>query len=196
MKKQLITFCIAFISLATYAQTECTQYHRKNCGDREGVMMKYDSQSKSAILGKGQVSEFHMVAYPDLDYRITVCAEEILGQMQFRIYQKTRVLVKEEEGESNSEETESDEEEDYDDYSEEETTVAKKEPEHKIIKELLYDNADDGYKNFIEFTAEGSMSLIIEVVVPGSDNKSKLKIRETGCVGVLIEHNKAKKVGF
>ena len=73
------------------AQSECNYYHKKACDNKEGFPMKYDSQSKSAILGKGQISEFHMVAYDGLDYRITICAEENLGnQIQFKIYEKKR----------------------------------------------------------------------------------------------------------
>jgi len=134
--------------------------------------MKYDSQSKSAMLAKGQTSEFHMVAYHGLDYRISVCAEENLGeQIQFKIYEKERSLVKHDND-----------------------TVAVPE----IKKELLYDNSQDSYAQFLEFTAESSMSLIIEIIVPGADggSKSKLLIREMGCVGVLIEHTKSRKSGF
>jgi hypothetical protein len=41
------------------------------------------------------------------------------------------------------------------------------------------------------------MSLIIEVTIPGGDGGgSKLKIKEMGCVGVLIEHAKSKQTGF
>ena len=192
MKKYIFTICVLFIAATSYSQTECTQYHRKGCGDKDGMPMKYDSQSKSAIMGKGQSSEFHLVAYHNLDYRITVCAEANLGdQIQFRIYEKTKVLVKEEE--TSSEESD----DSYDEYGEETTTPKHNNgPRHKIVKELLYDNADDGFSNKLEFTAESAMSLIIEVKVPGSDGGSKLKIRETGCVGVLIEHAKSQKIGF
>ena len=204
MKKIIIVLSILIIGTAGIAQ-ECSYYHRKNCLDKGTMLMKYDSQSKSAILGKGQVSEFHMVAYKNLDYRITVCSEPKLGdQIQFRIYEKKRVLIKDvEKKEEKIEEATSDDdeydEEDYDDdsYEEEETLIKKKEgPKHRIVKELLYDNKDDGFNNMLEFTAEGAMSLIVEVLVPGSGNTSKLKIREMGCVGVLIEHKKSKKVGF
>ncbi len=204
MKKYSLAICLAFISIISFAQTECSQYHRKNCANKEdGKSMRYDSQSKSAVLGKGQISEFHMVAYHDLDYRITVCAEEILGdKVQFKIYEKKRVLIKDkEEGEEVSEESSNEEEYGEDEYSddsydEEETVSKKKGPQFRMVKELLYDNAEDGYSNKIEFTAEGSMSLIIEISVPGTASTSKLKIRETGCVGVLIEHAKTRKAGF
>lgn len=201
MKELVIVLSILFSSIVGVGQ-ECSYYHRKNCVNKELRSMTYDSQSKSAILGKGQISEFHMVAYGGLDYRVSICAEEKLGdQIQFRIYEKQRVLVKEEKGNEPEKEVESSED-DYDDsydddaYDEGSSANKKEGPKYRMVKELLHDNKDDGFNNMIEFTAEGSMSLIIEVIVPGSGNTSKLKIRELGCVGVLIEHKKSKKVGF
>ena len=48
----------------------------------------------------------------------------------------------------------------------------------------------------IEFTAENTMSLLIELTVPGEAGASKLKIRETGCAGILISHIKSSATGF
>jgi len=217
MKKIILFLGILAISYISQAQTECTTYHRKGCGEKNAAPMKYDTQSKSAIMAKGQVSEFHMIAYNGQDYRVTVCHEENLGgEVKYKIYEKQKVLIKpkaeedyqESAAEETSDEYSSDDyseddysEDNYDDYSdesysEEAAAIAKKGPKFKIVKELLYDNSQDGYSPFIEFTAEGSMSLIIEVSVPGSESKMKLKVRETGCVGVLIEHVKSKKTGF
>lgn len=210
----LILFLL--ISPFVYGQAECAYYHKKNCGNKDNFPMKYDSQSKSAILGKGQISEFHMVAYGGLDYRINICAEDILGsQVQFKIYEKKRELVKQEEeeivyteGESSSDESYSDDSysddyssDSYDDYSDAYSddmgdATSSNKPKFKLVKELLYDNAQDNFSNQLEFTAENSMSLIIEVSVPGDGSKSKLKIREMGCVGVLIEHIKSRQAGF
>lgn len=224
MKSTALSFLFLLFSTCTvYAQNECQYYHKKACGDKDNYPMKYDSQSKSAILGKGQISEFHMVAYNGLDYRINVCAEEILGtQIQFKIYEKKRELIRHEEEEYveetqeattsasdveysddgysddySSEDYSEDYSDSYDDaYSDDLSTGESNKPKFRLVKELLYDNASDSYSNQLEFTADGSMSLIIEVSVPGEDNKSKLKIRDMGCVGVLIEHIKSRQAGF
>ena len=221
MKTIIISILLLTSILPASAQMECSYYHRKNCENKEGTPMKYDSQSKSAILGKGQISEFHMVAYHGLDYRITLCSEENLGgQIQFKIYEKSRELIKPEEvlvdetvyeeetidleaEDEYADETYEDYYEDsYDDsysdaYEDEEDVNVSNKPKFKIVKELLYDNSSDSYNNILEFTADGSMSLIIEVIVPGEGSgASKLKIREMGCVGVLIEHAKSRKAGF
>ncbi len=241
-KISLIIIFLAGTAGVSMAQSECNYFHRKNCVDKESFPMKYDSQSKSAIMAKGQTSSFHLVAYNGLDYRVTVCADEMIGsQIQFRIYERERVLIKEEEIEAVEEvveevkEEESFSEDDYseddysDDYSDDDysddysddaysddaysddsysesssssygdnsSSPVSNEPKFKIVKELLYDNAEDSYSPSIEFTAQGSMSLIIEVSVPGeSNNTRKLKINESGCVGVLIEHVKGRHTGF
>lgn len=212
---------------STFAQSECASFHRKNCEAEleDGIAMRYDSQSKSAIMAKGQTSEFHMVAYNGLDYRITVCADELIGtEVQFKIYEKKREMVTAEaEGteDSYSEESSSDSYSDDsysdnsysddsysddaysdDSYSDDSYSTSSssssmdEEKKMVVVKELLYDNAENGYSNFIEFTADGSKSLVIEITIPGEQSMSKLKIKETGCVGVLIEHAKSRRAGF
>jgi hypothetical protein len=194
MRTLIVSSFIFLFAFSLSAQSECSYYHKKECANKEGVSMKYDSQSKSAVLGKGQISEFYMVAYQGLDYRITLCAEEILGeQVQFKIYEKQRILIQEE-GAVEQEEGEGEYDAYSDAYSEAET--GGNDPQFKVVKELLYDNATDNYSKSIEFSAEGSMSLIVEVSIPGESGGSKLKIREMGCVGVLIEHAKSRKAGF
>lgn len=228
-----ILLLISILSFSIKAQTECNYFHRKNCGVEEGVSMKYDSQSKSAVMAKGQTSEFHLVAYKGLDYRISICADELLGtEVQLKIYEKERVLIKEEEyaeeeyqEEQNQDDEQSYSDDSYDEYSEEstysdyddsyddsysdvysddysddsyseESNTETNQPKFKIVKQLLYDNADNAYANSIEFTADGTMSLVLEITIPGEAAMGKLKIREMGCVGVLIEHEKSKKTGF
>lgn len=168
MKNNFLGLFFLLIVTSSWAQTECHMYHKKNCIDKEGIHMKYDSQSKSVIMGKGQSSEFHLVAYKNLDYRINICVESNLGdQIQFKVFEKKKVLLSQEGG-----------------------------SKHKVEKELLYDNSSDSYSKRLEFTAENTMSLIIEVSIPGDGGASKLKLKELGCVGVLIEHMKTHSSGY
>ena len=218
--KILTTISLLFLFLIqAYCQTECNSFHRRTCGTKEGQVMRYDSQSKSAAMAKGQTSEFHMVAYGGLDYRITVCAEEMLGtEIQFKIYQKNRVLVKadnesaetENSNSSNQDDTYSDNSYSDDSYSDDsysddsygndsysdESSSSSNKPKFRIEKELIYDNEENSYLGSLEFTSDGTNSLIIEIIIPGDKSSSKLKILEMGCVGVLIEHSKSKKTGF
>lgn len=225
MKPFLLSLLLFCSSILLFAQSECNYFHRKNCEVEDGIKMRYDSQSKSAVMAKGQTSEFHLVAYKGLDYRISICADELLGtEVQLKIYEKERVLIKKEEyaeeeyqEEQNQDDEQSYSDESYDEYSEEstysdyddsysddynddsyseESNSETNQPKFKIVKELLYNNAENSFANTLEFTADGSMSLILEVSIPGNLTAGKLKIREMACVGVLIEHEKSKKTGF
>lgn len=200
MKK--IAYLIFLVSLTTSlkSQSECHMFHRKNCIDKEKMPMRYDSQSKSAIMSKGQTSEFHLIAHSGLNYRVSICCSEMLGdQVHLKIYEKHRVKLERGENHSNSG--------GYDDYSNDsyndaysEHHQSKQDPKYKLERELVYDNAEDNFNKSLEFTAESTKSLIISIEVPGqegeSTSKNKLKIKETACVGVLIEHAKTAKSGF
>jgi len=73
-------------------------------------------------------------------------------------------------------------------------------------KNILYDNATDGYSSDFEFTVARTSDIIIEVTVPGSNaliNSSEddelifvQKDKEMGCVGVLVEHMITPTKGF
>lgn len=195
--KLLVYLTLILTSLnTTMAQSECHMYHRKNCIDKERLPMRYDSQSKSAIMSKGQTSEFHLIAYSGLDYRVSVCCSEILGeQVHLKIFEKHRIKLND--GQESNDESSS-----YDSYSDaySDHPHAKEDPKYRLEKELVYDNAEDNYNNSLEFTAESTKSLIISIEIPGAEqstsSKNKLKIKETACVGVLIEHAKTAKSGF
>ena len=183
---------LSFIGSASlFAQNNCVNYHKTSCKQLEDSPMKFDSQSKSTSLGAGQISEFHMVGYEGLDYKLTICHEPILGdQLRFKVYQKKRILVKPEELSEN--ETNYEEEviviEQEDGLSAADNNG--KDSKFRLVKELLYDNKEDNYTNELEFTAAGSLSLIIEISVGASKSKNEASNGEEGCVGVLIEHIK------
>ena len=173
------------------AQVNCVNYHKTTCSSGNEREMTFDSQSKSTTLGVGQISEFHMVGYEGLDYKITICHEKVLGeQIRFKVYQKKQQLVRPEEAVENEtnykEEVVMNEKHDVVDPYGEEGNTKVIDSKFRQVKELLYDNAEDNYTNELEFTAAGSLGLILEISVA-----SKKKVKEEdikGCVGVLIEH--------
>ena len=124
------------------------------------------------------------------------CAEEILGpDVQLKIFEKRKELIKEEELQqeyveetvqevevNDSQEEVYDEystgsfdeysEDSYEDayagYSEEpaaEASSSNSPPKYKRYRELFYDNAEDGFNKKMEFSADGSMSLILQVII-------------------------------
>lgn len=58
---------------------------------------------------------------------------------------------------------------------------------YKKVKQVLYSSADD---QSIEIRSDGTRKIYVKVMMEGED-KDRLE-----CVGILVEHKRAKKVGF
>jgi hypothetical protein len=117
MKKDLIYTFLMVFALGAHAQevakelTGCADFHKEVCGEafenfadslednrEEGynneVNWKYDLQSRSTTFGVGDTSRFHMIAYPDQEYFLTVCAEELFGgEVHYKIYERKTEIV-------------------------------------------------------------------------------------------------------
>lgn len=188
MNIKIISLLSIFCCASLFAQENCVNYHKKVCQSGAEDQMVYDSQSKSTTLGVGQISEFHMVGYEGLDYKVTICHEPNLGdKLQFKVYEKKKVLVKPEEATEN--ETNYEEEVIVIEQEDGLTSTENNETDSKfrLVKELLYDNKEDNYTNELAFTAAGSFSMIIEISVASKKN-TPTNAEELGCIGVLIEH--------
>lgn len=65
----------------------CNNYHRgkKSCPPSQDEF-KYNGQSRSAMMYKGQNASLNVIFHVKQDYRISFCAEEILGdRVEFKI---------------------------------------------------------------------------------------------------------------
>ena len=65
-------------------------------------------------------------------------------------------------------------------------------------KETLYSNQDDNLSPFVEFSVDQTKKFYLSVNVPASGESKDRKLSKTDnvCVGVLLEHKKAAKLGF
>tara|TARA_R110002049_G_scaffold3502_9_gene26249 strand:- start:1141 stop:1809 length:669 start_codon:yes stop_codon:yes gene_type:complete len=222
MTKKLILklfVVVIFIGFGSIIKAQsCNYFHKRYCESMGEAEMKEDMQSKSALFSKGQQSSFNLVAYQGQDYRIVLCSDQLFTEpLEFRIYEKVRVLIEPQikSAELASEASTSNESDDtwaseggdeWGDSSSDDgwgssdnsqtKSSGKPKPKYKLVKELLYDNANDDMSQEIEFTADNTKSLIIEVKVPGEEVVKKLMIKEVGCVGVLVEHKKSGNLGF
>ncbi len=207
----------------------CNNFHRKYCYPSENEFFKYDGQSRSALFSKGQKSELTIIVYKGQDYRISLCSDVNLGEhIIFRIYEVKKVKVeKVVEHKSTEDEYKTCETCSGEGYIDGETcydcdgegqiptgnTVEVVTKETKVVvekrKELLYDNSQDDFAMDIEFSAQSTRKLILEVEVPEEGGggiskgindkgkgKKKLNTAEMGCIGVLIEHMPTPKSGF
>ena len=79
MKRLVSIFMVAVLGLIcsnVFAQNNCLNFHKTKCQSyaSKGYIMSNDS--RSAIMRKGQTSEFRITIYQGKDYRISVCADE------------------------------------------------------------------------------------------------------------------------
>lgn len=86
--KVLFTFIIIFNSFNIFSQTTeykamCFEYHKHNCNYSENIYYKYNDASRSALFLKGQSSETRLEIFNGRDYRISLCAAEVLGKQIF-----------------------------------------------------------------------------------------------------------------
>jgi len=223
---KIIAIAVLSIPLASFGQY-CNHFHESFCTPSDNEMFHINGQSKSALFAKGQTSELNIIVYKGQDYRISLCMDENLGsQIQFKIYQTINAKV------DKVVETKGMQDE-YIKCDEcngtgmvdgntcekcngegqiatgKQVEVTNKET-HQVVekqKDVLYDNSADNYATEIEFSAETTKRLTIEVTVPdaGGSGSSKgiktgkgklMKSSDMGCVGILVEHMTTPISGF
>ncbi len=83
----LVALCYLF-PMAISAQ-ECIDYHKTNCKPTQsiaGSVYTYCDDSRSALMLKGQQSEFRFQLHQGKDFRITICSDAALGdKIQYQI---------------------------------------------------------------------------------------------------------------
>lgn len=90
MKSILTIIFVSFFGLVAFSQAGvCGQFHKKYCvlGVAKGEKWMYNAQSKSGLFNQGMVSKLRCVIYKNMDYRLTVCCETVLGdKVNFKIF--------------------------------------------------------------------------------------------------------------
>jgi len=216
INKIVLVVVILIVPVMSFSQY-CNHFHEKYCSSSENQRFQVNGQSKSALLNKGQTSNLNILVYKKMDYRISLCIEDNLGtEISFKIYEIKKVKVEKEIEHKDMEDEmgscsecngtgDLDGESCWDcDGAGEKPTGNEKEvitKETQVIvekqKQLLYDNSQDDYAKVIEFTVEKSQKLVVEIKIPGEENKSNfIKSNDIGCVGLLVEHMTTPKTGF
>lgn len=94
MKK--ILYSLLFVSLLaampTEAQAQCKSFTKKICIPNLDPFI-YNGQLNSAQLSEGDIAELLLTFYGGQEYRVSVCSHEILGSVQFQIYDTERNLL-------------------------------------------------------------------------------------------------------
>lgn len=79
---------LSLISFSSYSQTRqsCVEYHLRRCKADDNKGYSVAEESRSALMLKGQSSEFRFIIYQGKDYRITICGDDELGpHLQYQI---------------------------------------------------------------------------------------------------------------
>lgn len=86
IKKFFIASTLLFSAYSIQAQN-CVDYHKSACiKAADGTGYTYSDVSRSGLLMKGQTSEFRFDLHQGKDYRITICADPVLGEkIQYQI---------------------------------------------------------------------------------------------------------------
>ncbi|MCB9222787.1 MAG: hypothetical protein R2780_10655 [Crocinitomicaceae bacterium] len=165
---------LAVVAYEAYAQCSKTHYFCSSQLPEEQKEEFYtlNNQSQSATFAKGKTYKMSFIAYTGYDYRISVCTdvEEGGDKVRFELFHDAVVRVKDEFGNTN---------------------IQRK-------KESLYKNSDDNLSPYLEFSVDKTTKFYLDVGVPVSGESKDKKLAKTDnvCVGVLLEHRKAEKLGF
>jgi len=166
---------LGFIVLQSIQAQSCRKVHNY-CKDaipeeEQSKEWQLDSQSKSATVEKGKVYEMGFVAYKSYVYRISTCTDvEDAEKINFEIFHMELVRRPDKNGNP------------------------------RIFKEKvsIYNNSADDMTQYYKFRVEKSEKLYLRVNVPvsGQSESKKMKGSDFVCVGVLLEHSRAEKLGF
>jgi hypothetical protein len=91
MKKLLNTIIIATIltSIPMLGFSQCKGFTKKQCLPVLEPYL-YNGQLNSAILNEGDVAELLLTFYGGQDYRILVCSQDMLGNVEFKLFDTER----------------------------------------------------------------------------------------------------------
>jgi hypothetical protein len=82
MKYVLTILLFSLLNTSVFSQTGvCSNFHKKYCvlEKGKGEKWQYNAQSKSGLFNQGMISKLRCVIYKNMDYRISVCCETVLG---------------------------------------------------------------------------------------------------------------------
>jgi|SRR6056297_523604 len=86
MKNAIIIILTALLSftLIGEAQGQCRKYTKKSCVPKLDPYI-FNGQVNSALLNEGDIAELMLTFYADQEYRVLVCAEDQLGDVNFKL---------------------------------------------------------------------------------------------------------------
>jgi len=76
-------FSVFFLFTFFYSYNQCKQFTKKFCLEHLKPYT-FNGQLNMTVLKKGEMAELYLTFYKDHEYRIFVCSQENLGNVEFR----------------------------------------------------------------------------------------------------------------
>ena len=94
MKRLIKIFLILFIlvSIPTISMSQCKGFTKKTCVPKIKPYI-YNGQLNSALLNEGDVAELLLTFYGNQEYRLVICSQDILGQVEFKLLDTERNVI-------------------------------------------------------------------------------------------------------
>jgi hypothetical protein len=90
LKQIFILLFSTVLTASAFSQAGvCGQFHKKYCvlEKTKDSKWQYNAQSKSGLFNQGMISKLRCVIYKNMDYRISVCCETVIGdKVAYKIY--------------------------------------------------------------------------------------------------------------
>lgn len=87
-----LVWALLALMLPLVTDAQCKMYAKKNC--LPGISpFTHNGQLNSATLVSGQKVQLEMTFYSGQNYRILVCAQEVLGKVSFRLLDTEKNIV-------------------------------------------------------------------------------------------------------
>ena len=87
-----IAFLAGMIAMPGFLSAQCKGFTKKECiPDLKPYV--YNGQLNSAVLNEGDVAELLLTFYSGQDYRVFLCGQPILGNLEFRLLDTDRNVI-------------------------------------------------------------------------------------------------------
>jgi hypothetical protein len=86
----IIATCFLILPFASFSQ--CNVFVKKKCMPKIQPFTN-NGQMNTSMVEAGQSTRLDLTCYSGQDYRILVCAQEILGEVTFKVFDATRKVI-------------------------------------------------------------------------------------------------------
>ena len=83
---------VLFVGFSFNSFSQCKGFTKKTCMPKLNPYI-YNGQLNSALLNEGDIAELMLTFFGNQDYRLVICSQEELGQVEFSLLDKDRNVI-------------------------------------------------------------------------------------------------------